>query len=422
MKIEAFLGITESQKRTKLKARNALKYLSTLEFNDIESLGSSLIHSPPPSYTGVEKTQLSTVSKAKSTIKSEKTKPLKKVVLKSVPKVKKSKSKKRSKLDEHIIKPVFGRFVTRNPDFAKELITLRALLLNYAERPANKRPMNLLLAAEPGAGKSFVVKELARSLPKNSEIQFDEYYIGALRSASELTAIFHRIQSANLKNKLPVVLFDEVDGKVGNDYLFAKFLAPMWDGFFHEGTESYPVGKAVLVFAASKLVPPPILEVVLTARQMNQASIGYHTFLKAWHKKVRSAVKRNADNMPKSLDFIDRIDYMLCIPPTNEKLIGKKESAQELTEIICLMVQKYFENVDKIQKSVIEALLNEMAESGSRRSVEKTIFCSTVDSSDFFSFENLPEHIQRIHHKKANVKNSMNKVLKFKVGKPIAIN
>lgn len=322
---------------------------------------------------------------------------------------------KYSALVEHTIKPVFGRYVTRNRSFADELITLRSLILHYAERTVVKRPLNLLIAAEPGVGKSFLIKELASTIPDKNNIKFDEYYTVALRSVSELTAIFHRIQSANLKNELPIILFDEVDGKIENDHVFAKFLAPMWDGVFHEGTETYPLGKAVLVFVASKLVPPPVINFVLTKRQSEQASIGYHTFATAWRKKAIMAVRKKKDHIQKCHDFIDRIDYMVCIPPSHKKLIGKEQSAQEDIDIICMMIKKYYNDVSLMEKSVLNVLLKEMENSGSRRSAEKMIFCSTVKDSHIFCFNNLPVHIQRIYRNKPYVKDYKHVLFEFKV-------
>src|SRR5687768_4002955 len=84
------------------------------------------------------------------------------------------------------ISPVFGSFVTRNGGFASELIDLRDLVQAYANRQSVKRPLNILLAAEPGSGKSFLIKQLARSIDGGAEIEFDEFHVAAFRSIDDL--------------------------------------------------------------------------------------------------------------------------------------------------------------------------------------------------------------------------------------------
>jgi hypothetical protein len=91
----------------------------------------------------------------------------------------------------------------------------------------------LLLAANPGSGKSFLVKELSKQT--TNETEFLEYHIASLRKVDDLFSIFQRVQSLNLEDNLPFVLLDEVDGRVAGDYIFPKLLALLWDGVFHIG-------------------------------------------------------------------------------------------------------------------------------------------------------------------------------------------
>ncbi len=93
-----------------------------------------------------------------------------------------------SRTFDRIIEPVFGRYVTRNHEFREELEDLVAALENFAGRPRVKRPFNILLSAEPGSGKSFLLKQLAKRLSAVTEVEFDEYHVSAFVLLMILTA------------------------------------------------------------------------------------------------------------------------------------------------------------------------------------------------------------------------------------------
>ncbi len=105
-----------------------------------------------------------------------------------------------------------GRYVTCTEGFKKELSALEQTVLNYVAREKPSRPLNLLLAANPGSGKSFLVKELSKQISGDTE--FLEYHVASFRGIDDLFSIFQRIQSLNLQGRLPFVLLDEVDGWV----------------------------------------------------------------------------------------------------------------------------------------------------------------------------------------------------------------
>jgi len=276
---------------------------------------------------------------------------------------------------DHVITPAFGRFVTRNKGFLAELLDLQRSVLSYASRQHAVRPMNILLAAEPGAGKSYLIKQLAQSMPSNIGSQYDEYYTVALRDRDDLTAAFHRIQSANLNRKLPFVFFDEIDGRASGRYILADLLAPMWDGVFHSGPESFVLGKAVLVFAASALILPPTLKAVY-GKQTRVGPIEYQDFKAKWMTVVDRAATRSGKDIDKATDFLDRIDIRVCIPPTCDVLLGSDDARLETIDILCPMAKKHFPVVDFIEQALIEALIDAMSERRSRRYAESLIFRS----------------------------------------------
>ncbi len=174
------------------------------------------------------------------------------------------------------ISPVFGEYVTHNSGFHDELRDLEALIVDYSSRTKVKRPLNILLASEPGSGKSFLLKQLANSVKqRDTDVKFEEFHVAAFRSIEDLYKAFQGVQSANLSSSLPFVLFDEVDGTIQGSHVLANFLAPMWDGMYYAGKDSFAIGKAIFAFAASKMITSPSVNEVMK-NSPRKSYMSYH--------------------------------------------------------------------------------------------------------------------------------------------------
>lgn len=281
---------------------------------------------------------------------------------------------------------VVGRFVTCNSGFEQELAALKETVAAYVRREKPARPMNILLAATPGSGKSFLVKQLAKSISKDAE--FLEYHVASFRDVGDFFSILQRIQSSNLEGKLPFVLLDEVDGKVNGRYLFPNLLAPLWDGIFHVGQDQHHLGRAVLFFAASALLPSPSIQNVLGS---SGKPATYSEFANAWRNKVQVALEEST--VEKARDFVDRIDFLLCIPPI-DFAIEDGDPAREYMKLACLLVKKHFDQVDRVEMSAVWVLMRLLAQYGSRRRAESIVFRSKDPPDGAYRFANLPPDIR----------------------------
>ncbi len=278
-----------------------------------------------------------------------------------------------------------GRYVTCTEGFKKELSALERTVSTYVGRDRPSRPLNMLLAANPGSGKSFLVKELSKQFP--GDTAFLEYHVASFRKLDDLFSIFQRIQSLNLEGKLPFVLLDEVDCKVAGEYIFPNLLAPLWDGIFHIGQERHHLGRAVLFFAASALLSSPSIKNVLGTTDQ---CVTYSEFAEKWRRKVKAELRDS--EIPKARDFIDRIDLLLCIPPI-DFTISDGDPALEYKLLACILVKKHFPMVTRIEKSVIWILILELLNSGSRRRAESVVFCSADPLGAVFDLTHLPPDI-----------------------------
>jgi hypothetical protein len=149
----------------------------------------------------------------------------------------------------------FGDLVTYD---RKEIETLNSLCLLFEEYfktdGQQSTPISIAIFGRPGSGKSFAVKEIAKSLEKKlagRKLQFHEYNLSQFESPAHLTPVFHLIRDNHLEKKMPIVFFDEFDSPFAGTPLFwlKHFLAPMQDGKFLENGAYHPIGRAVFVFA-----------------------------------------------------------------------------------------------------------------------------------------------------------------------------
>jgi hypothetical protein len=126
---------------------------------------------------------------------------------------------------------------------------IRNLIVEYADKKFSKgediTPLSIAVFGSPGSGKSFGVKQIAKSIGDN--IKTDTVNVAQISNEDELGAAFQKVRDIILEDKLPLVFFDEFDS--GELKWLKNFLMPMQDGKFKDTTGEHPLGKCILVFA-----------------------------------------------------------------------------------------------------------------------------------------------------------------------------
>jgi hypothetical protein len=153
----------------------------------------------------------------------------------------------------HVPACVFGNLKTVD---RTEIEFYRGVVNLFNEYLAGKeaRPLNLAVFGFPGSGKSFGIKQIAKSQNVFKDFTFNLSQFTSLR---ELEIAFQVVRDTAIKGEhVPLVFFDEFDSAFQGERLgwLKYFLAPMQDGtFLDQGTER-PIGRAVFVFAGGTSV------------------------------------------------------------------------------------------------------------------------------------------------------------------------
>ncbi len=164
----------------------------------------------------------------------------------------------RSGVEKGLAAPILriGRILTVDRREIENIRSIDNLLREYMGSPEQKKPLSIAVFGPPGAGKSFLVKEIADSILNAGRKPGDrqapmEFNLSQFTGLDHLTEAFHQVQDRMLKNEMPLVFFDEFDAPLNTQPLgwLKYFLAPMQDGEYRDDAIVHPLGRAIFVFA-----------------------------------------------------------------------------------------------------------------------------------------------------------------------------
>ena len=248
--------------------------------------------------------------------------------------------------------------------------SVKNAMQDYLRLKNPESPLCVAVFGPPGAGKSFVVKEIARGLgiEENAQLTFN---LSQFESPQELLTAFHQIRDLNLQGKMPLVFWDEFDNPCEGHNLgwLRYFLAPMQDGEFSDHGIARPLGGGIYVFAGATR----------------------HSFLDFQRGNTLE------DRTAKKPDFISRLSAYINIRGIN----GNPNTVEDRLYMIrrAFILRQYLETnapqirTDKqfvIEPGVLDALLRVNKYYHGARSMENLIKMSSLADKRKFELSSLP--------------------------------
>ena len=127
--------------------------------------------------------------------------------------------------------------------------TIRALIntvKEYRNDSTRQRPLNILLHAPPGSGKSHFVKSLAAKMGERfAAVTFN---MATLDNAEGLVLPLDECRNRKVQDQLPILFLDEFDSRDAN---YATLLPLLWDGELRIAHRNLAMGKIVIILTGS---------------------------------------------------------------------------------------------------------------------------------------------------------------------------
>lgn len=154
----------------------------------------------------------------------------------------------------------FGTLVTADRKEMEGFRRIASQVEKYLNGGSTSRPLSFAVFGQPGAGKSFGVKQVIKEIltKEGKDMQTYEFNLSQFSRDADLKAAFEKVRWSNLSGKTPIVFFDEFDCTFGKKMGWLEyFVDPMdlggyWTQTFSDGRandpEFRPLGGGIFIF------------------------------------------------------------------------------------------------------------------------------------------------------------------------------
>ncbi len=142
---------------------------------------------------------------------------------------------------------LLGQYVTLDSEHQKDINRLIETIISYAGDLSRRKPLNIMMRAEPGSGKSHFVKCLAGRLGRHQATAVD-FNMASLQNNEDLIVPLDEVRNQKVQDHLPILFLDEFDANPSN---FPTLLPLLWEGELHVAHRDLKLGKLVVILAGS---------------------------------------------------------------------------------------------------------------------------------------------------------------------------
>jgi hypothetical protein len=217
---------------------------------------------------------------------------------------------------------LLGDYVNLDWEHRGAIIALVNRIRDYANDKSRSRPLNIMMQAEPGSGKSHFIKCLAKSRRFYGDVGSVTFNMAGMQSVEDLIQPLDAVRNLKVLDKTPILFLDEVDSDASK---YALLLPLLWDGELHVGHRDLKTGKVVIILAASG------------------ASIDHAM------KNAKSMQKMEPSEGTKLVDLLSRINGgELAIPELDAVKDGRDRRTDKVCIAISLLKQRYSESLETV--------------------------------------------------------------------------
>lgn len=246
------------------------------------------------------------------------------------------------------------KYATLDWEHCLDIFRVEDTIRAYATDAKRKKPLNIVMHASPGTGKSHFIECLADAMKEDGigQVTVNMTSIGGL---DDLSGPLDEVRNLKVKGKLPILFLDEFDS---NPQHYALLLPLLWDGKIVIGGRTIELGKFVAILAGSK---PEIGSALTKARDM---------------KPIQGGKNSGKDDPSKLLDLVSRINGPeITIPDLD---LEDQASRCRKVDKVCLTISLLRERFGSHLRKVPWALLKFVSETKFRYGVRS--ITNLVDS------------------------------------------
>ncbi len=157
---------------------------------------------------------------------------------------------------------LLGKYVTLDWPHWRAIRKVRTEIARYAGDRTRRRPLNIMMQAEPGSGKSHLVRCLANSLSGQNASAVD-FNLASLQQVEDLIQPLDAVRNLKVADRLPILFLDEFDSDPGR---YPLLLPLLWDGELNIAHRNLKLGKLVIILAGSQASVTSALAAAKTMR------------------------------------------------------------------------------------------------------------------------------------------------------------
>ncbi|HEY4309167.1 MAG TPA: hypothetical protein VGN12_06915 [Pirellulales bacterium] len=139
-------------------------------------------------------------------------------------------------------------YATLNQGHIRRIREVVQRIEEYHKDRTLKRPLNFLVLADPGSGKSQLVKSVAKKLG-DSPITLVPFNMATMQSKEDFLRVLDAARNVVIDGKLPLVFLDEFDC---DERYYPLLLPLLWDGELGVANRDLRLGRSVFFLAGSR--------------------------------------------------------------------------------------------------------------------------------------------------------------------------